>query len=207
MSYTALYGPLRPLDADETHVSGGVKITDPDALEAWATYFDAGNILDDAEIVERTDQSSYPRESYDYLLGFRTHKPREPATEHEKSTLGAYHNIERLGYEYGGQFTSFWAGLSNATDAFELYHPVRQHGLDEAGEDVVRESTTASDHGRRVPDEDADGIRVAHLRCGNGVATVDLLELAVIDVDEEADHTEVEIPEDCYPGFQEGDDE
>lgn len=191
MSFTALYGPLRPLDRPDDRE--GVRITDPDALDEWASQFDAESLLDGAEIKERTEHSEYPRQTWDYLLGFRTWNPKEPPGDHDKSTLGAYHNIERLGYWYGGNFTAFWAGLSEATEAFEVFHPAPAHGLDEAGEDVIFESTERAEDGQRTPSEGEGGIDVAHVRSRDGTATVDVLTLGVVDVEHDADSSTVEI--------------
>ncbi|WP_276257185.1 hypothetical protein [Halomontanus rarus] len=190
MSYTAVYGPLRPLDDPDGRK--GVRITDHDALNHWASFFDAENILRDAEIKERTDHSAYPRQTWDNLLGFRTWKPDEPMDEHDKSTLGAYHNIERLGFWYGGQFTSFWAGLSLATEPFEVFHPEPEHGLDEAGEGIVQRTTDRDDDGRRSPAENSDGIQVAHVRSRDGKASVDVLTLSVTDVEHGVDSSSSE---------------
>lgn len=190
MSYTAVYSPLFPLD--EENPRKGVRITDPDALDAWADRYDAQNILDDAEIKERTDHSDYPKQVYDYLLGFRTWKPQEPTGDHDGSTLGAYHNIERLGYFYGGNFTSFWAGLSLATEPFEVYNPAPEHGLRESGRGIIESSTKKGESGERVTTNDAHGVEVAHLRARDGEATVDLLTLGVTDVERGAETVTVE---------------
>lgn len=187
MSYTALYGPLRPLD----RTGKGIRIRDREALETWASVFDAENILRDAEITEELDYGSYPRTSWDVLYGFRTWNPSEPVDDHDRSTLGAYHNIERLGYFYGGNFTSFWAGLSLATEPFEVYQPAPEHGLDEAGEDIIRTSTEPGDDYRRTLPESPEGVSVAHVRARDGEATVDILSLGVLDVLEAEDTSTV----------------
>ena len=189
MSYTALYSDLLPLDREKARK--GAKITDPDALEAWAKRSDAENILDDAEIVERTDYNAYPRENWDYLLGFRTWNPNEPTDEHDKSTLGAYHNIERLGYWYGGEFSEFWAGLSLATEPFEFYHPAPEHGLRESGRDVIEQSTATDKNGRHDVDLDSEGVDVAHVRCRDGEAKIDVVTLGVVDVEHDAEKATV----------------
>jgi len=191
MSYTAVYSDLYPLD--EENARKGVKITDPDTLDKWAERFDAKNILNDAEIVERTDHTSYPSENWDYLLGFRTWNPQEPTGEHDKSTLGAYHNIERLGYFYGGDFTAFWAGLSLATEPFEVYNPAPEHGIKESGRDVIEQSTVTDNDGRHDADLDSDGVNIAHVRCKDGEATVDIITLGCIDVSHDEESTTVEL--------------
>lgn len=203
MSYTALYGPLRPLDRQQGRARGGVRVTDRDALDAWASLYDAENILNDAEIEERVDHSTYPRQEWDVLLGFRTWKSQEPTDEHDKSTLGAYHNIERLGFWYGGNFTSFWAGLSTATEPFEVFHPAPEHGLDEAGEGIIKESTERADDGRRSATDDG-GVQVAHVRSRDGTATVDVLTLGVLDVEEGVETSESDVDVDRYLAEQEG---
>lgn len=109
MSYTAIYTPLHSLRTPPSKftktpgaVTPGAKVLDPEGLRDFVPDWDT-----EMHTHETTLDDGYPRQSWEFLEGFKT-------WDFDKF------NIERLAIP-GDEAVDFWSGVSEFTEPFQFY--------------------------------------------------------------------------------------
>lgn len=162
MSYTTAYTPLFRFDAESGEVDrdSNPRVLDPEGLDTVPSSVSklGEDTFQSLKIMgEEQDYSTYPKETYKTLKGFKTHKPagtfggfRLQQTDkqalvdqirgHEdrsSAPLGYVFNIERVGIEYGGVegvWKSLFSEVSRHTDPFAFFQSSRPHSFPDVTE-------------------------------------------------------------------------
>lgn len=134
MSYTAIYTPLHDLRRPASEftkkpgaVTPGVKVLDPEGLQDhipdWST---------DMHTHETTVEGDYPRQTWQFLEGFKTWDMDQ-------------FNIERLAIP-SDDAVEFWAGVSKHTEPFQFFTAAYDGGYPHALDIVTRDEQLIAYH-------------------------------------------------------------